>query len=565
MYEQRRVEDHEDWLRIVERSETGAYSMQGFMAYDAEEVGGGRRKLVTDQGVVEEALAALGAEFGWGSLAAVTGPLITTDEEVGARRPDGTVAHAGGPLGARRHTSAIAGGWWLVVPVDYPDDLHDPERAEFRTRVGGRRIVLYARELAEKRSGRTSLREFDFSVEFAIADGAVCVYDDHPEAPAITRAAHAPPTDVAGDALARVDVPEGALRPLAILSEYMRVYPEAARQAERIRAAVGQPGGGGAAKAWPGWCYLHVAAALAIAHAEEERTGNPRAPLDDPCLTADAAVLAALLPWRLTKGVYRFDAEVLGEVWSTPIDGDIPAEILYRLPEWSCYVEIPEGFAPPAPFEDLRGFWAHLEWDGDAGHAELRFVLDRGSGLFTPVLNLDASTLVGCVRSTRREAMLVAGISANTAEELLDNAEGEEIARSAASALAPLVSTVLYFCSANAEIADASGRGRRPGNPAPRRVKKRGEKLFAAQEIREWDVAFRLGAALRRARSETDACPAGSGAGPRRRARVRRAHWHTFLTGPRSGEQTPILKWLPPIPVNVEDADDLPAVVREVE
>ncbi|MDP9474841.1 MAG: hypothetical protein M3R38_03975 [Actinomycetota bacterium] len=564
MYEQRRVADHEEWTRIVEKSESGAYAMQGFAAY--AEVGGGRRKLITDQRVVDEALAALREEFGWGGLAAVTGPLITTDEEVGTKRAHGTVAPAEGPPGARRQSRTVEGTWWIIVPVDYAQDLHDPERAEFRARVGGRRVVLHARELAEKRSGRTSLREFDFSVEFAVADGAVCVYDDHPEAPAIVRAAHAPPTDVAGDALARVEIPDGALRPLAILSDYLRAYPEATRQAERVRAAVGRPAGG-RAKSWPGWCYLPVAAALAVAHSEEQRSGNPDAPLDDPCLTTDAAVLAALLPWRMTKGVYRFDTEVLKEVWSTPIEGEIPTEILYRLPEWSCYVEIPRGFAAPAPFEDLRGFWVHLEWDVEAGHPELRFAFDRDSGLFTPVLNLDAGTLVGCVRSTQREAMLVAGISANTAEELLNDAEGEETASRAAEALAPLVSATLYLCAANAEIADASGRGRTPGNPVPKRVKKRVKKLFAATEIREWDVAHRLGAAIRRARADT-AAPAGSGDASdgrkRQRAHVRRAHWHTFMTGPRSGEQTPILKWLPPIAVNVDDADDLPAVVREV-
>ena len=99
----------------------------------------------------------------------------------------------------------------------------------------------------------------------------------------------------------------------------------------------------------------------------------------------------------------------------------------------------------------------------------------------------------------------------------------------------------------------------------PRRVKKRGQKLFAAREVSEWDVAYRLGAALRRARSSEESRPSGSGAGRRKRAHVRRAHWHTYLTGPRSAKQKPSIKWLPPIAVNVDDADNLPAVVREVE
>ncbi len=63
----------------------------------------------------------------------------------------------------------------------------------------------------------------------------------------------------------------------------------------------------------------------------------------------------------------------------------------------------------------------------------------------------------------------------------------------------------------------------------------------------------------------TDARPGGSGEGRTMRPHVRRAHWHTFLTGPRSGEQTPILKWLPPIPINVDNPGELPVVVRDVE
>ncbi len=92
--------------------------------------------------------------------------------------------------------------------------------------------------------------------------------------------------------------------------------------------------------------------------------------------------------------------------------------------------------------------------------------------------------------------------------------------------LTPLLNTTLYLCAANAEISAADGSERRPANPVPKRTKKRGEKLFAAQEVREWDVAYRLGAALRRARSETDDArpPGEGGAGRTMRAHVRRAH-----------------------------------------
>lgn len=183
-------------------------------------------------------------------------------------------------------------------------------------------------------------------------------------------------------------------------------------------------------------------------------------------------------------------------------------------------------------------------------------------------MSLVADTLRGSVSAVIDEALRVTReVDGEEAAAALGDA-AERITADLSALLAPLLSTTLYLCAANAEISAADGSERRPENPTPKRTKKHGERLFAAQKVREWDVAFRIGAALRRARADAEASPAGSGAGDERRrvrAHYRRAHWHTYWTGPRSGEQTPVLKWLPPIPVNVDYADKLPAVVRDVE
>lgn len=78
-----------------------------------------------------------------------------------------------------------------------------------------------------------------------------------------------------------------------------------------------------------------------------------------------------------------------------------------------------------------------------------------------------------------------------------------------------------------------------------------------------WDVGLRIGAALRRAHDAESSEGAGSGTHARPRAHIRRAHWHTFWTGPRDGDRVARVKWLPPIPVNVGDSD-LPATVVPV-
>ena len=39
---------------------------------------------------------------------------------------------------------------------------------------------------------------------------------------------------------------------------------------------------------------------------------------------------------------------------------------------------------------------------------------------------------------------------------------------------------------------------------------------------------------------------------PRPRPHWRRAHWHSYWTGPRDGERIARLKWIPPIPVGLD-------------
>jgi hypothetical protein len=130
--------------------------------------------------------------------------------------------------------------------------------------------------------------------------------------------------------------------------------------------------------------------------------------------------------------------------------------------------------------------------------------------------------------------------------------------------LSPLVSLVLYLCSQAAEIKDAQDSKRLPARPQAVKTKK-GMRLFPPDRPSQWEVGYRLGAALTRALSEREpAEPTGTHASPR--PHIRRAHWHSFWTGKRDQPdgRTAILKWLPPIPVNVQDVDELATTVREV-
>lgn len=333
-----------------------------------------------------------------------------------------------------------------------------------------------------------------------------------------------------------------ACRPRDAVEQLSRDYPGAWAALDQFRADKGRNG----LPDWPAWCYLPMAASYAVVSGG----GAGRVSIDR---AGDVARLAALSAWRMTQGIYRFDPAVFGAVRDTPVAGDIPADVLYRLPEWCVYVETPgmQAFGGA-----LHGCWVHLESDANNGRVELRLLLD-GDGRPLPVpLHLGPWQLVESISKMMNES----------AAQLLAHG-GAPMPRGVAGPLRelvePIVSLVLYLCSQASEIGDGS---RRPGNPEPKRTK-RGWRMFQADRPTTWDVGMRLGAALRRAyQAEQSGATAlgGEHAGPR--PHIRRAHWHGYWSGPREGDRRYALRWLPPIAVATggDGHDGMPAVVRPV-
>jgi hypothetical protein len=324
-------------------------------------------------------------------------------------------------------------------------------------------------------------------------------------------------------------------RPLQHLRAIAERYPEAWQHVANMRADKGK-----GLPDWPDWCYLPLAGAYAIVSGG----GSLGA-----AQGIEVGRVGALAAWRAAKGIYNLDPTMLDALWSTPLDGHLPDELLERLPEWCVYIETPGKTWAETP---LHGFFAHLESDASNGRRELRLLLDLDEGLIPVPLHLTGGNLSEAVESGWVEANKYG--AAIDDESLLVGSS--HVARS----LAPLVSTLLYLCTVNSEIADSRGSGRKPENPKPQGTR-RGTKEFPASTPTSWNVAYRLGAAIRAAQSREQPEPQGdTHASPR--SHIRRAHWHTFSRGTGRGET--FVKWLPPIPVNLGD-QDLPAVGREVE
>lgn len=332
------------------------------------------------------------------------------------------------------------------------------------------------------------------------------------------------------------------LRPKLALAEAGRRWPQAWAQFDVFRAGRGKD-----LPVWPEWCFCPMAAAYAILSAYRGYRSD----------TAQCGILAALAAWRVTQGVYVFDTDVFDAVWDTPLNSDIPADILYRLPEWCVYVATPGRTALDHP---LNGFFAHMEWDANTGRTELRLVLDIGhdapprsalSDCLIPIpLHIGSDSILSAVERSLRT-------SQRRADEQGVPFDADSLISPITATVTPLVSLLLYLCSEAAEIGDGT---RAPAYPSPVITRKHGPRLFPPDRATTWDVGVRLGAALRQAR-QAESNGSGPGAGTVR-PHVRRAHWHTYRVG--AGRQGRALRWINPILVGTTSADGLVPVVRDV-
>lgn len=337
-----------------------------------------------------------------------------------------------------------------------------------------------------------------------------------------------------------------------------RLYPTAWADASKYREMRGQ-----GIPDWPDWCYLPIAATMAIV-ATDAGCNVMDLGARHPDRVADGARLAALAAWRMTQGIYRFDPALYDAVAATPLTGDLPTALLQRMPEWCVYIETPGHSVGTSP---VHGAWCHLEHDVNTSRMELRFILDGDSSLPLAPFPLH---LVGTLDES------IASMTAEAARQAdragIDHAADVIAAAPIADAVRPIISLLLYLCTDDPDLT-RRGKPDTPANPVPKRTRRRGWQLFPASGPLEWDVGVRIGSALRAAyqREQTggDAAPTGRSVRPH----VRRAHWHTFLSGPRlrddgtaipSDQRRRDVRWVPPIGINVDDLADLPATIKPV-
>lgn len=357
------------------------------------------------------------------------------------------------------------------------------------------------------------------------------------------------------------EIAERALVPKKILEYYGRVYSSAWKQADDFRSVRGRE-----IPFFPDWCFLPLSGAYAIVSDEARRQGaiGTDGIIRDPILANDIGVLGALIPWRVTQGVYRFDPDVYAAVIGTPVAGDLPSDLFYNLPEWCVYIDTPGLAYLGTP---VSGCFCHLEYAVKSQGRELRlaFVVENepGAEVATPYL-IPVSLHLGdwslqealrqAVEEAKRNAAANGGHLSPTETELSTMAGGLQAA----------VSLVIYICSVGSDIGTEQEK---PARPRPKKTKK-GRRFFPPQEVKPWDVGVRMGAALRKmqasAADDTGEETAREEKGTERRSprpHIRRAHWHGYWSG--SGRTEYAVKWIPPVLV-MGDGAELPVKITPV-
>lgn len=149
--------------------------------------------------------------------------------------------------------------------------------------------------------------------------------------------------------------------PDEVMESYEQAYPQAVRQAKRMRQARGRD-----LDDWPEWCWLPLAGAYAIVEGAALAAGLKSIPL------GDVGNLGAVLAWRWSRRAYLVAPEVCAAVAETGPDVDFAPSLLTRLPAWCVWIATPD---MPDPIMGGCGFFAFGEYDVNRRTPELRLVL----------------------------------------------------------------------------------------------------------------------------------------------------------------------------------------------
>lgn len=303
----------------------------------------------------------------------------------------------------------------------------------------------------------------------------------------------------------------------------------------------------------PDWCYIPT-----VVPCKSSSINKPRQfeSMEEMYAYANRIMtVSSMCTWNATKGIYRFDKEIYDSLIKQKLDGDIPCECLYHLPEWAVYVETPYGIV----FEKKKviGFIAHLDYNlvtSEKGkETDLQFVtfLEGEKEPRAYGLPIGFGTIENAVDEVRNIDKKAAENSNVRIEYNSTNSECKD-------AITSMIQLLLYLCSEEPDMDSIQH---------PKYRKSISGTVNGPREPRTWDVGVHISTTIRKYREQekseyTEEC---SHTHQSPRPHMRSAHWHTYWTGPKTEKQIPVIKWLPPIPVNMNFDTETPLNIHKVE
>lgn len=313
-------------------------------------------------------------------------------------------------------------------------------------------------------------------------------------------------------------------------------------------------------RSWPGWCFIPRDNLVAIMASYLGTPANDDERIEHYTWIRLATILA---PWRVSKSVYRFDPDIYRPLIETPLRGNLPAELFFKMPEWAVYVETPDldtYFGGKS-----QGFLASLNYSSkDDGEVKLSLLSFDDQVPFMEWLYVKEGITIeeSIARSLERWNTVASKMQLSREPEKFSLAE-------VVSHASKLVNLLLYICQVNSEYYDvrsADGSNRFPSNPQPKKTKK-GLRYFPPDKPTVWECGIRQGAELRRALSQQAEWKGGTHSSPIPHARA--AHWQTYLTGEGSRKDPTkgvrVLKWIHTTLVNARRGAEGVPVIRDVD
>lgn len=260
--------------------------------------------------------------------------------------------------------------------------------------------------------------------------------------------------------------------------------------------------------------------------------------------------IGSMYLWRAGRGVYRFAREIYDALIHQPLTGNLPIECLYHLPEWAVYIETPGMMFGSCPMD---GFIAHLDYNLYSKDVDLQFAIFL-HGYNQPrmiALPLAAGSLLDAMNRTEEVDSQFLDPEVRAHDKYPDYKP----------AFSSMLQLLLYLCSDEPDMPEIEHPKQRVSFSGSIRV---------PREVRVWDIGVRISSALRRGRGQTDASyqsehDSSSHSSPR--PHIRSAHGHTFWVGPRTESfptRKPFIRWIPPIPINIDWKKPFPTTIKRV-